>query len=236
MLRLQGPVVSTAVLLVLAVGALPGSGQDSGEDYTKVDPEKLGLKPVPAKKDPATGFVVGGKNATDLIKKLPSLAGRKIAALEKAMRPGAASRAGFLGKDEKLLDVLAADNDFVVDVMGLTHQELARPMRLFGAIAQKHGVNLPRGKGYEFTYNGRKYKVSAVLARGFQESPFEDGTKTNCNATVWNLTNGKKVEYSLLVPEMIVRYGFYEGKGTPYRVEPRAVLEVFDFLKKDKKR
>jgi hypothetical protein len=42
--------------------------------------------------------------------------------------------------------------------------------------------------------------------------------------------------YSLLVPEMIVRYGFYEGKGTPYRVDPRDVLEVFDFLKKAKKR
>jgi hypothetical protein len=30
---------------------------------------------------------------------------------------------------------------------------------------------------------------------------------------------------------MIERYGFYEGKGTPYRVEPRQVIEVFDFLK-----
>jgi hypothetical protein len=30
---------------------------------------------------------------------------------------------------------------------------------------------------------------------------------------------------------MVERYGFYEGKGTSYRVDPRAVLEVFDFLK-----
>jgi hypothetical protein len=35
---------------------------------------------------------------------------------------------------------------------------------------------------------------------------------------------------------MIERYGLYEGKGTPYRVEPRRVLEVFDFVKrKDEK-
>jgi hypothetical protein len=35
---------------------------------------------------------------------------------------------------------------------------------------------------------------------------------------------------------MIERYGFYEGKGTRYRVEPRAVLEVLDFLKPTKGR
>ena len=59
---------------------------------------------------------------------------------------------------------------------------------------------------------------------------------TNCDATVWNLENGKKLNYSLLVPHLIERYGFYEGKGTPYRVEPRAILEVFDFLKPAKQR
>jgi hypothetical protein len=30
---------------------------------------------------------------------------------------------------------------------------------------------------------------------------------------------------------MIERYGFYEGKGLRYRVEPAQILEVFDFLK-----
>jgi hypothetical protein len=34
---------------------------------------------------------------------------------------------------------------------------------------------------------------------------------------------------------MIRRYGFYEGKGTPYRVDPRKVLEVLDFLSPPKK-
>ena len=45
-----------------------------------------------------------------------------------------------------------------------------------------------------------------------------------------NLDNGKMLGYALLVPHMIERYGFYEGKGTPYRVDPRIVVEVFDFL------
>ena len=61
-------------------------------------------------------------------------------------------------------------------------------------------------------------------------SPFDDGTKTSCEATVENLENGKKLTYSLLVPQMIERYGFYEGKGTRFRVDPRSIVAVLDFL------
>ena len=228
MFRIASFFAGLAGLFVVAAAALPVPGQEAPEDFTKVDPEKLGVKPVPAKKDPTTGFVVGGKNATALIRKLTEINGRKIASLEKDMRPGAASRAGFLGKGERLLDVLALDNAYVIDELGLTHQELARHLRLVGAVGLKLRIN----KGpTEFTYHGRKYKVKVECFRGYQDSPFEDGTKTNCNATLWNLGNGKQIHYSLLVPEMIVRYGFYEGKGTPYRVDPRAVLAVFDFIK-----
>ena len=44
-------------------------------------------------------------------------------------------------------------------------------------------------------------------------------------------TNGKEIGYPLLGPYLIERSGFYEGQGTPYRVDPRDVLEDFDFLK-----
>jgi hypothetical protein len=71
---------------------------------------ELGIVPVVLKKDRKTGFVVGGKNATALIQSLEEINGITIADLERSMRPGALSIAGFLGKDEKLLEVLAADN------------------------------------------------------------------------------------------------------------------------------
>jgi hypothetical protein len=196
-------------------------------DYTKADPEDLGIKPVKPATDPKTGFVVGGKNPTALILKLKEVAGRPVADLEKDMRPGAMSAKGFLGKDERLLDVLAGDNRYVVDRLGLTHQELARHLHLLGAVALKHSEE----GSVEITYHGKKFRLAARLSRGYQDSPFKDGTKTNCNLTVVNMANGKKLGYSLLVPHMMERYGFYEGKGTPYRVEPKVVLEVLDFIK-----
>lgn len=190
------------------------------------------VKPVFPEKDLETGFVIGGKNDTALILKATRFNERSIAELEKDMRPGAKSDVGtskgFLGHDEKLLDILAMDNRHVVEQLGLTHQELARHLHALGAIGQwqaKHGT--PEA---EFVYRGRKLKVKVGYAKAFAQSPFRDGTKTNVYAEVLNVATGKKLGYSLLVPHLIERYGFYEGKGTPYRVDPARVIEVLDFL------
>jgi hypothetical protein len=198
----------------------------------------LKIGPVTPKEDPKTGFVVGGKNATALIKKLGEINDISIADLEKKMRPGSGadmSVAGFLGKDESLLEVLAADNQYVVEELGLTHQELAKHLHVLGAIGKlqfRHGQ-----QDKAFTYHGRKFKVIKFTStHGTQPSPFNDGTWTQNDAIVQNVDNGKQLGFSLLVPFMIERYGFYEGKGTSYRVDPRNVVEVLDFLKEKPKR
>jgi hypothetical protein len=212
-----------ALLLLIA--------QADPKDYKDAD---LDLKWVAEKKE-ASGFIVGGKNPTALIKSLKEINGRPVADLEKDMRPGAAgevgSRAGFLGPKESLVAVLAADNACVVDELGLTHQALARPLRVFGAIAHREWKEAMDGKGYEFAYHGRRFRVKAVRYKGYQESPFLDDTRTDTDVTVENLDNKKSLKYSLLVPDLIERYGFYEGTGTPYRVDPKAALAVLDFIK-----
>ena len=86
-------------------------------------------------------------------------------------------------------------------------------------------------QGSAFTYQGRQFQVRLIHYKGSQDSPFADGTSTSVDAMVKNQTNGKELFYSLLVPDMIERYGFYEGNGLRYRVEPSAVLEVFPYLK-----
>jgi hypothetical protein len=196
---------------------------EAPEDFTHVDPATLGVELVSPRKDPVTGFLVGGKNSTDSIKRLAEINGRKIADLERDMRPGAESFKGFLGEKESLLDVMAADNKLVVDEWKRTHQELARHMRLLAAIGSKIGRK-------EFLYHGKRFRVELVMFRGEQPSPFHDGTKTSSDAIVRNLDSGKEIRYSLLVPDMVERYGFYEGQGTEYRVDPRKLLGVIEFV------
>jgi hypothetical protein len=230
MTRLLGLLV--AVWLCAATLA---QNKEPPKDFKDFDLKELGIEFVVPKKDPKTGFLVGGKNATALVRGLMEINGRTVAELEKDMRPGArtedfeGSDKGFLGPEEKLLDVLAADNHFVVDELGLTHQELARHLRVLAAIGD---WQVKQGKPeVEFLYHGRRMTVQRRYFKGYQFSPFRDGTKTSTDATIHNLSNGKKLAYSLLVPDMIERYGFYEGKGTPYRVEPQCIVEVLDFLK-----
>lgn len=187
------------------------------------------VAPPEKKQDPATGCVIGGKNETTLIERLTELNGRKIAELEADMRPGASSTAGFLGPDEKLVEVLTADNRCVVEDLGLTHQELARHLHAQAAVGYwqlKH-----QESNQPFLYHGRRFKISLTFTRGSQPSPFQDGTQSGANASVENLDNGQELSFALLVPHMIERYGFYEGRGTSYRVDPEKIVGVFDFLK-----
>jgi hypothetical protein len=232
-LSLAIPLFPLLVLSMLGTAFVPAQDREPLKDFTNIKLEDFGIKPVDPKKDAKTGFIIGGKNATELIRGLTEINGKSIADLEKAMRPGAASKAGFLGRDEKLLEVMATDNRHVVDELGLTHQVLAKHLHAMGAVWlwQLKNKQLER----EFLYHGRKFKVNGVATLGFQDSPFGDGTKSGSDVTVHNLSNGKKLEYALLVPYMVERYGFYEGKGTTYRVDPRKVVQVFDFMKEKKK-
>jgi hypothetical protein len=227
------PLLVAFAALVLRGAALaqPPQGGAGPSDFTPlVDFAQLMPARVEPHKDEKTGFVVGGKNPSELIAKLSEINGRSIAQLEADMRPKKVSSSGFLGADENLLDILTADNRYVVDELGLTHQELARHLHAMGAIGDWQ--ELHKKGGAEFLYHGKRFKVRVEHTRGFVPSPFRDGTKSGSNATVTNVETGKKMRYGLLVPYMVERYGFYEGKGTSYRLEPSAVVEVLDFLKK----
>jgi hypothetical protein len=112
----------------------------------------------------------------------------------------------------------------VVDQLGWTHQDLAKHLRALGEASS-------RAPGKEFRYQGRRFKGSVRYSKWYQASPFRDGTITNAATIIDNLDSDQRLEFSLLMPDLIERYGFYEGKGTPYRLEPRKIVEFLDFLK-----
>jgi hypothetical protein len=197
--------------------------QGSQKLIRSVEPEALGIETFKIFTEPS-GFRIGGVNDEKLILGLRELAGQSITKLETRMRPARDSMAGFLGQNESLLKVLAQDNNFVHG-NGLTHQELAFPL----LYARQHYNN---GYGNDFQLNGNRFHVDMVGYRGMQESPFDDETAASQDMTITNVDTDKKLHCSALLPDMILRYGFYEGKETPYRLEPSAIIKVFDFLKK----
>jgi len=179
--------------------------------------------------DDPGGLRIAGPNSSDEIRSCTSINGLSIAELEALMRPSIAdersSKDGFLGAKERLIEVLASDND-LVNGMGLTHRDLAIPLLQICRHAHQKRKQLKQWKTVELKHANIRWRVDFVEFKGFQYSPFNDQTETNIDYTVTNLENGESVEFSGLVPIMIERYGFYEGHGTPYRVEPTDIANV----------
>src|SRR5436190_7311414 len=169
MRKLRPELVSLAVLG--GVFLLANAQAKNGIDHKDLDLAKHGIPVVKPMKDAKTGFIVGGKNTTAVIRGLTHINDISIADLERVMRPGKSSNAGFLGAKENLLDVLVADNDYVTEKLGLTHQELARHLHAMGALAKELAKGQPVGVG--FIYHGRRYQVVREDTRGIQPSPFE---------------------------------------------------------------
>ena len=216
-------VLSTFFAIGLCLLCVTARADDDSElhDYTNLDANYQRLLAFKPKKDPKTGFIVGGMNTTETIRGLKEINGITIADLESSMRPGKLSKAGFLGDKERLLEIMAADNDWVVKAR-LTHQEIARHLRVLAVVSQ--------GESKPFIYHGTRLRAKKIQYDGFQESPFKDGTKASVDVALENLDNGEWIRYSELVPMMIERYGFYEGKGTQYRVDPKQVVKLLSFL------
>lgn len=188
--------------------------------------ENIGMQVAPLEKQDG-GFVVGaGNNPTGVIRSMKAINGIRISELEDSMRPQRMSEAGFLGPNESLLGVLAEDNDFVQS-QKMTHQQLAHPLKYFNALDGRGYLHYPAGS--KVLYNGIPFFAKAEHWRGMQQSPFNDGTGASTDIRVTNLEDGSALGYSPLVGEMIDRYGFYEGHGTRYRVEPKDVIATFGF-------
>ena len=203
---------------------IPLIAQRDWEKINFIAPSEIGIIPFKPIKQ-LNGFVVGGENPTALIRGLDSLGSQTIEELEARMRPGKDSRVDFLGEDESLLAVLAADNEYI-DSQGLSHQEIGRGVRMFTRL-----LNLGFQGIKDFTLNQKRFHLEGLMSMGVQESPFEDGTAEGADMIIINVDAKTGLYISCLQGHLIERYGFYEGKGTKYRAEPKDILAVFDYLK-----
>ncbi|NBV42545.1 hypothetical protein EBR96_07240, partial [bacterium] len=85
---------------------------------TEDDVEPIQLAPVYRVNE----LSIGGLTPTSWIQNLTQINDKPIDELESIMRPGKCSNVGFLGPYDRLLEVLKADNMFIVDQCRLTNQ------------------------------------------------------------------------------------------------------------------
>ena len=137
------------------------------------------------------------------------------------MRPGVITLHGFLGPDDRnLIDILTED-DGEVKRLGLSHE-------LIGRCMEEMRDQGKRGLG-EFVKVKPHFQVRVEAVRGKLPSPFSGpGLHRKTNTIVRNEAIGKEITYTDLQINLIVKNGFYQGRGSTYRLEPADIAQVLE--------
>ncbi len=138
--------------------------------------------------------------------------------LRKDMVEGRLVKDGFLGEDDRsLLDIVAADLA-VLEARGVTQQQLGQAMR---ALMEK-GLT---GMGMEV--DAGKWLVKTEEYMGRMGCPFKDGHRAaKRNTTLADKASGQTITFSDLNIHLIEKHGFFQGEGSPYRLEPEVLAEL----------
>jgi len=144
--------------------------------------------------------------------------------IQEKMKPGIITRDGFLGTDRRnLVDILMED-DAAVKRMDLTHERIAARMTELRDAGK-------RGLG-NFIKVPPHFEVRVDSVRGKLPSPFGGpGVFPKTNITVRNLRLVREITYTDLHIHLVGKHGFYEGKGSNFRLDPGDLVLILEIEK-----
>lgn len=135
------------------------------------------------------------------------------------MRPGLITCDGMLGHDRRNLRDIIESDDAEVRRLGLTHASIAERMRQLRDAGRE-------GLGEIITIS-EQFDVRVDSVRGKLPCPFQhEGLFSKEFVEVYNRHNRTKVTFTELNIHMIEAHGFYEGLGSPFRIEPARIVRA----------
>ncbi len=176
----------------------------------------------PAVVPPDGVFSIGGVNGQAAIQAVTEFNGVVLSEIETALKKGPVP---WLGQKEGLRELLALDNAFAHAELHATHQMLAEPME---SLSSRGKVGATR----QVDYKGLLYSVRIQKRSPPIESPFGAEEPDDRWVTIISKATGKKIEYPKIIEPLIWRYGFYGGRSSARRLEPKRLVELFPTLKK----
>jgi hypothetical protein len=144
-----------------------------------------------------------------------------LARVQARMQPGVLSLHGFLGTDTRnLADILEADAREVAR-LGLTHRQIADRLQEFMAFGRD-------GLGTEVVHLA-DYRIRYQDARGRVLCPWgHPGLYEKGDVHLTRLSTDQSIVFTELQVHLIGEHGFYEGRGSPYRLDPAALKGLLD--------
>ena len=141
--------------------------------------------------------------------------------VEQNMRPMYLCAEGFLGRDpRKLIEILTEDQG-TVNSLGLNHEAIAPRLMSITERARD-------GWGDPVVVEGR-FEVEVHEARGKIPCPWgHPGLYRKTHVKLENRGTGETLVWSDLAIHLIEEHGFYQGRGSPYRLEPAEVKRILE--------
>ncbi|HEQ71807.1 MAG TPA: hypothetical protein ENN69_04895 [Spirochaetia bacterium] len=135
----------------------------------------------------------------------------------RAMQPGAISKEGFFGQDDRPLPDIISRDEEEMSRLGLDFDEVAaRLTELIRAGTSAYGSPV------EY----QAWRVTTEEARGSIPCPFRDGRFPKRATTIVHTTSGASLIVSDLALHLLAAHHFLQGKGAPFRLEPQAIKKV----------
>jgi hypothetical protein len=153
--------------------------------------------------------------------------------------PNGSSESGFLGWDERLEDVVAADAA-VLQRLGVTHTDAGMRLKeIFDAYWKLH-ERWRRSwlAGESVSSWSDPVEIDAFLVHrsycyGFQDCPFEGCefresgcAHSNCDFTISDRRGDSAISHPGMIWHLISAHRFFEGKAVPYRAEPEPLVKL----------
>lgn len=141
--------------------------------------------------------------------------------IQEKMKPGVITLDGFLGSDNRnLIDILVED-DAEVKRLNLTHEGIAARM-LELREAGKEGLG-------DIISVSPHYEISVDIRRGKLACPFgHRGLIRKSMIRVRNIDKDREITYTDLNIHMIKEHGFYQGKGSSFRLEISDLVDILE--------
>lgn len=135
------------------------------------------------------------------------------------MQPGVITLNGFLGDDNRPLNEIIADDGAVLTKLGYEPSELAARMDFFTQASWEGYLD-----GLLIEDN---FQVQTEVYRGKLPCPFSHvGIYRKAITYLTNIKNGITVTWTSLSIHLIKEHGFFEGKGSVFRLEPEILVRA----------
>ena len=128
------------------------------------------------------------------------------------MAPGVLSRDGFLGHDTRNIADILAEDQAELEAAGVTLAEVADMLE---RVHEKADAGMER----PVTLCGGAMTLQSTEGMGRMPCPFACGVRTH-KAVITVQALGREFRLTPMLVHLVRAHGFFQGRGTPFRLEP----------------